>query len=79
MTQAQRRQVVVGAVTTVIGATVLALLTGVKDNIVMRGEYDLHVQASTFAHQNAARADSQQIELTLELLCELRPENRRCR
>lgn len=72
MTTQQKRAVTVGVLTTVLGAGVLFVTGAAWNAKVDRSEFDLHVQAEANNHER-------QMELSLELLCEMKPANRRCR
>lgn len=72
MTEPQRRAITVGVVTTVLGALLLTLIGRAWESKVDQATYDLHIQAEQNVHER-------QMEITLELLCELKPTNRRCR
>lgn len=90
MTPQARRAVSIGVTTTVLGALALAALTAARDSVVSRNEYNLHAQAVDNWQANHVQADSawrREVyaeqratrELTLEVLCEVKPDARACR
>lgn len=58
--------------TTVIGGLILLAASKLAGQVVLRPEYEAHVRAS-------AVADSLQLDVTLEVLCEVKPSSRKCR
>ena len=64
MTQPQKRAVVTGIVTLVLGTVILAAAR----QVVLRPEYETHVQM-----------ESARFEAVLDILCTDHPTHRRCR
>ena len=79
MTQQQRRQVAIGVITAVLGAVVIAIPSCANRVLVSRPEYDLHVQTEQHEHEKTRQMLTVQQEISTELLCEVKPEHRRCR
>lgn len=71
MTTENKRQLRV-LMWTVITGMVLLGATKMAGQVVLRPEFDAHVQSDTTWKR-------EQKELTLEVLCELKPASRKCR
>lgn len=78
MTVQQKRQVTVGVTTAVVGGLLLFFAQKLAGQVVLRNEFDQHMQAEAYAHDKQADAMRRQEELLLDFICETNPRYRRC-
>ena len=72
MTAPQKRTLTFTVMASVLGLVVWALITGAARQVVLRSEYEMHVQTE------AQRIDEVR-GIALDILCGQEPTNRRCR
>jgi hypothetical protein len=82
MTIQQRRGLTLAVLGAVLAGLITPVLLGAWDAKVGRPEFDLHRQDVLNWRVNHVQADSawrrEQRELTMELLCEVKPQSRHC-
>ena len=71
MTDRTKSQIRVGVATTVIGGLMLLAFSKVASQVVLKPEFDAHVQ-------RAEMLDSLLLERTTDVLCEVKPSHRDC-
>lgn len=69
---ADQRKLVIGLVTLLLGSALLSGFSAVQNAVVWRSEYDVHLMADSVWKR-------EQRELSLEVLCEVKPSSRKCR
>jgi len=72
MTDREKRNWKLGILATLVTALILRVGAGAWESKVSRGEFDTHVQGEEARWQA-------QYQLTLDVLCELKPQDRRCK
>lgn len=71
MTDRTKSQIRVGVITAVVGGLLLMAFSKVMGQVVLKPEFDSHVQRSEML-------DSLLLERTTDVLCEVKPSHRDC-
>lgn len=73
MTLAQRRQVTVGLITTLLGASILGLLGWTRVNVILRPEFEARsVKLESDIHSVERRIDGK-LDRLLDVVCDKEP------